>query len=76
VRGNLPMAKSDFVTIKANLQPSVNVVDRRVHDGVESLEANSTVDTGGPIFAAYEKYHSLTTLQQTKTLISPLLQRF
>lgn len=64
------MTKSDFFAIEPNLQPSVNVVDRRVHDGIESLEANSTVDTGGPIFAAYEKYHSLTTLQQTKTPIS------
>ena len=62
------MAKSDFLALKSYLQPSVNVVDKTVDNGIKSLETNSTVDTSGSVFAAYEKYHRLTTLvlQQTK----------
>ena len=56
------MTKGDFFTIKAHFYPSVNVVDSiTVDEGIETLEANSTVDTGGRVFTTDEKHHSLAT---------------
>ena len=58
VEANLPMAKSDLITTKANFYPTVSVVDSTVH----TLKAHSTVDTGSRVFTTDKNHHGLTTL--------------